>query len=438
LNLGWETETVEFKKSTGELKEGIISLSSMLNKHSDGTVYFGVKNNGDVVGQVIGDRTLRDISQMIAASIKPQIIPTITLELLDGSNVVKVQAQGGEKPYSAFGRYYIRSADEDRELSPIELRKIMQENEYSDIIATQSADNQNLTFSQLKTLFATKGLTVNETGFEQNLGFYNKNSQYNLMAELLADKNNVSIKVVTFRGRDKSEIIKRNEYGFKCLALAMDQVLSYMEAINDTRVVMRSHQREEIKLFDFAAFKEAWQNACLHTKWSQLNPPAVYIFSDRIEIISTGGLAEGLTKEEFFKGISRPVNAKLQKIFGQLGFVEQTGHGVPLIIRRYGMQAFEITENFVNVILPFNSTFEERQPEERKPMNASQAKIYHYLRDYSGATITELAAECHVSNGYVRKILTFLKENGYLRREGSNKTGSWQILQGKDQWQQYG
>lgn len=31
-NIGFETEKIEFKKSTGELKEGIISLSSMLNK----------------------------------------------------------------------------------------------------------------------------------------------------------------------------------------------------------------------------------------------------------------------------------------------------------------------------------------------------------------------------------------------------------------------
>ena len=78
MNIGYETETVEFKKSTGELKEGIISLSSMLNKHSEGTVYFGVKNNGDVIGQEIGDRTLRAVSQMVASSIKPQLIPTIT------------------------------------------------------------------------------------------------------------------------------------------------------------------------------------------------------------------------------------------------------------------------------------------------------------------------------------------------------------------------
>lgn len=427
MNIGYETETIEFKKSTGELKEGVISLSAMLNKHSNAVVYFGVKNDGNVIGQEIGDRTLRDISQMIAASVKPQIIPTITLELIDNNNVIKVAAKGNEKPYSAFGKYYIRSADEDRELSPIELRRIMQEYENSDMIVTHTADNQNLSFSQLKTLFMTKGLTVNDSNFEQNLGLYNKDGQYNLMAELLADNNNISIKVVTFSGVDKSAIVKRNEYGFKCLALAMDQVLSYMEAINDTTVVLNSHQREETKRFDFAAFKEAWQNACLHTKWSQLNPPAVYIFCDRIEIISTGGLANGLTKEEFFKGISKPVNAKLQKIFGQLGYVEQTGHGIPLIISKYGMQAFDITENFVNVVIPFSDTFKGVQLI-NKSLNLSQEKVFNYLKTHPEATIKTLVTECAISDGYVRKILTYLKENGYIRREGSNKTGIWVTL----------
>lgn len=33
MNIGMETELIEFKKSTGELKEGIISLASMLNKN---------------------------------------------------------------------------------------------------------------------------------------------------------------------------------------------------------------------------------------------------------------------------------------------------------------------------------------------------------------------------------------------------------------------
>lgn len=326
--IGYETETLEFKKTTGELKEGIISLTSMLNKHGYGTLYFGVRNDGSVTGQEIGDRTLREISQTIGSAVRPQLIPTITMELLDEKNVIKVTATGSDRPYSAFGRYYIRSADEDRELSPKQLSRIMQAKENSDEITLLPSNRTDLTFRQLKTLFATKGLTVNEDTFCSNLGLVNTEGHYNLMAELLADENDISMKVVTFAGNDKSEVIRRNEYGFKCLTVAMDQVLSYMEAINDTRVSLGAHQRKEEQLFDFAAFKEAWQNACLHTKWQKRNPPAVYIFSDRIEIISTGGLPGDLTKEEFFRGISKPVNIRLQKIFGQLGYVEQTGHGM--------------------------------------------------------------------------------------------------------------
>ena len=41
-NIGEENEQIEFKKSTSELKEGIISIASILNKHGSGELYFGV------------------------------------------------------------------------------------------------------------------------------------------------------------------------------------------------------------------------------------------------------------------------------------------------------------------------------------------------------------------------------------------------------------
>ena len=53
MNLGAENETTEFKKTTGEIKEGIISIAAMLNKHCRATLYFGVKNNGDIIGHCI-------------------------------------------------------------------------------------------------------------------------------------------------------------------------------------------------------------------------------------------------------------------------------------------------------------------------------------------------------------------------------------------------
>ena len=431
MNIGYETENIEFKKSTGEMKEGIISLCSMLNKHNNGILYFGVKNDGEIIGQNIGDNTLRDISQAIAVHIKPQVIPTISLELLDDKNVIKVSAEGSDTPYSAYGKYYIRSADEDRELSPDQLRKIMQEKEDADVITKIPASNQDLTFVKLKTLFTTKGLSVVDENFEKNLCLYTVDMKYNLMAELLADKNDISIKVVTFVGKDKSKILKRNEYGFKCLALSMEQVLNYVESLNETKVNMESYQREDSPLFDFASFKEAWQNACLHTKWQKNNPPAVYIFADRLEIISTGGLAADLSKDEFFKGISKPVNAKLQKIFGQLGFVEQTGHGVPLIIGHYGMQAFDVMDNFLNVVIPFQTDMTEMTTLNLVPtshtLNAAQQQVYDYLSLKPTASAKEVADELGLSNAYIRKIIAFLKDNNMLVRVGSNKSGSWVV-----------
>ena len=71
INIGEETERIEHKKSTGELKEGVISVASMLNKHGEGTLYFGVKNNGDVIGQIVNDQTLRTVSQAIGNHVRP-------------------------------------------------------------------------------------------------------------------------------------------------------------------------------------------------------------------------------------------------------------------------------------------------------------------------------------------------------------------------------
>lgn len=173
----------------------------MLNKNGKGILYFGVRNDGEVVGQQIGDCTMREISQRIANAIKPQIIPTIIMELCDDKNVIKVTVTGDERPYSAFGKYYIRSADEDREISPPQLRNLMLS--VSDSIVNIESNNQNLTFDQLKTLYAGNNLTLRENTFAQNLNLLTRNGTYNLMANILADANSYSIKVAVFRGTDK-------------------------------------------------------------------------------------------------------------------------------------------------------------------------------------------------------------------------------------------
>ena len=42
------------------------------------------------------------------------------------------------------------------------------------------------------------------------------------------------------------------------------------------------------------------------------------------------------------------------KIFSQLDIVDHTGHGIPIIIDKYGKEAFDISSNYIMVTIPFN------------------------------------------------------------------------------------
>ena len=130
MNLGKETETLEFKKTTGEMRAAMVSIASILNKHGVGTLYFGVKPNGDVVGQDVSESSLRDVLRAVYENIKPQIYPVINEEIIDGKFLIKVEFSGDNTPYSAAGRYYLRTADEDREVAPEELKVFFEANKY--------------------------------------------------------------------------------------------------------------------------------------------------------------------------------------------------------------------------------------------------------------------------------------------------------------------
>jgi ATP-dependent DNA helicase RecG len=115
MNLGIESETLEFKKSTGEIEKAVNNIASMLNKHGHGTLFFGVAPDGTVTGQQINASSLDDVAKKIKEAIRPMIYPEIRQEDLDGKTVIRVDFSGSEKPYSCYGRYYKRVFDRTEE-----------------------------------------------------------------------------------------------------------------------------------------------------------------------------------------------------------------------------------------------------------------------------------------------------------------------------------
>ena len=68
-----ESDTVEFKTSLAQLKQGLISRVAMLNQHGQADVWFGISRSGQPAGVMVTEKTMRDVSQALAAHIEPQL-----------------------------------------------------------------------------------------------------------------------------------------------------------------------------------------------------------------------------------------------------------------------------------------------------------------------------------------------------------------------------
>ncbi|MCM1560290.1 MAG: winged helix-turn-helix transcriptional regulator [Butyrivibrio sp.] len=64
----------------------------------------------------------------------------------------------------------------------------------------------------------------------------------------------------------------------------------------------------------------------------------------------------------------------------------------------------------------------------KKSLNIRRRKILEEMRDNPNITTEELRKILGVSKTAVENNISFLRENGYIERIGSKKTGYWNVL----------
>lgn len=426
--LGRESETIEFKESTTELEDALIAMVAMLNKRCYGIVYFGVKNNGTVVGHDVGVRTITTISQAFKNHVDPSVIPKIDI-LSDGEKeYLKVEAEGNNRPYAFRGTIYLRSGEENKKMPMAELRKLFQST--SDLLRISTALNQDLTFHALCEKLSSRGLHVTDgPKFYRSHSLVNMSGKFNIQAELLSDQNVLPLTVVVFSSNDRSDISIRKQFDGP-LFESMRGVYDYIESLNEAAVDMGGPIRTERKLIDLKAFDEAWTNACVHNTWVLGIPPTVHVFNDRLEIISYGGTPYFQTEEEFFDGETMPVNESLMQIFLAIGLTEHTGHGVPVIVGVYGRDSYNLDRSTVKVTMRF--PFERgggRVIVKNPPVFSElESKVLEAIVEDPHVTLNILSEKCGTSRSNAGKIVRLLREKGVLERVGSKKAGVWRVV----------
>ena len=115
------------------------------------------------------------------------------------------------------------------------------------------------------------------------------------------------------------------------------------------------------------------------------------------------------------------------RIFRDLGFVEHIGTGIIRILSKYDKSIFTFSSNFIKVSIPFNKQKNNSINNETTAKNVSkrQSKIMELIKE--NLTQDEIADKLGVSRFTVIRDIKSLKQNGFLSRVGSNKTGFWKI-----------
>ena len=433
MNLGQKNDRMEFKAGLRQLNRGLISLCAMLNSCGGGSVFFGVSDDGEICGVSAGNDTLDKLSKRIRQKIKPGILSEIKLLEADGKAYIKVSAQGSDIPYSFDGRYYVRVQGRDEQAENALLRKMLSSSE-SDLLCMREAPVQDLSLSKFSALLVSKGLHPDlSQDFYHNYGFLTDSGKFSLNAFLLADNNSVQLNVSIFTGTDRSSLSSRKAYGETCLLFPMMEILNFFESVNDTAVDVTGPVRIEHPCFDYPSFREAWINACAHNDWNSGLSPTVQVFQDRLEVISYGGLPFRLSRDDFFKGRSLPVNRHLLMCFIAAGFAEHSGHGVPTIVARYGTEVFSFAAGQLCVTIPFSH--EPLFLRNRRELDAVRQQgsndyqiVRDLLRDHKKATLNDVAKRSGLSLSAVRRIARVLRERGILKHSGSGRGGSWAVI----------
>jgi len=431
-----EDSRTEFKEILNDkLEKEIIGF---LNSNG-GDLYIGVNDDSSIIG-VVGniDKVQLEIKDRIKNNIKPTALGLfdIFIEEYDKKKVIHISIAGGfEQPYYLKSKgmtpegCYIRVGNSVEKMSEEKINSLFSRrtrNSLRNIVSPR----QDLSFSQLKIYYEEMGYQINDN-FLKQLDLIMEDGKYNYIAYLLSDSNSISIKVATYSGTDAYDLIENEEYGYCSLVKATKKVIDKFDLINKTySKITGDAERRELKMFDRTAVREAIVNAIVHNLWQTENPPKFEIFSDHISITSTGGLPHGVAKEEFLKGYSFPIHPELMRVFKDLELVEQLGTGIIRILKSYDENVYEFTPNFIRVNFKYNNynNLLENIYNEQFKLNETQIKILSLINENNEITQNEIVDKLGISRTTLTNNLKLLKDNGYIDRVGSNKTGSWVVL----------
>ena len=438
-----ESESLELKTSTSELKEAVISIVAILNKHQKGEVYFGIKNSGEVVGQTVTENTIREISKTISDNIEPKIFPKINEVTFEGKKCVHVEFTGEHVPYYAYGRAYVRVGDEDKKISSQELEKlILKKNRilWEEEISEKNLKdvNEEMLRDFVERANAAKRIDFKFTNTKavlNKLGLLKDGKLLKAAEVLFCDENQQEVQAAVFAGTDKLTFLDIRQFKGNIFQL-LQQSESYLKEHINWRAELKERIRKEIPEIPIRAITEALVNSLCHRDYENRKGNEVAIFKDRVEIYNPGLFPEGYDPRDFFTGTERSIlrNPLIANTLYLSKDIERWGSGIKRIHdackeEKVKVEFKKLKSGFLVV---FDRKFEVMDgikfgEGSEKSSEKSSEKILALIKENKSISAREMAQIIGISQRAVEKQLAILRKEKRIKRVGGAKGGHWEI-----------
>lgn len=343
----------QFKKNFNNadaLAAELVAFSNTLG----GKIFIGVDDDGEIVG--LNSEDVQRINQLLSntasQNVKPAINPLTEIVTIEEKRILIVEvAKGGNKPYQdKNGVIWVKNgADKRRATAREEIQRLFQESGmvHADITPANGMSITDLDMSYFKAFFQKrygKSLDEQEVPLEQLITNLNLGNDgiLNITGALLFSNHpeirlpSFIVKAAAFPGTSfatEEYIDSRNITGK--LSNIFQQTIGFL--LENTRKIqgdqgVNSPGKPEIPRI---VLEELVTNALVHRDYFVSAPVRVFVFCDRIEIISPGHLPNNLTVENIKAGNSNTRNPALASFAYQILPYRGFGSGIIRALEHY-------------------------------------------------------------------------------------------------------
>ena len=270
------------------------------------------------------------------------------------------------------------------------------------------------------------------------------------------------IQCAVFKGTTRSVFLDRRNYEGS-LWEQVDEAVQFV--LRNIRMGCRLEgvYRQDIYELPPDSIRELIVNAVMNCSYIQISNIQVAIYDDRLEITSPGGLLPGVSIDLMKEGFSKIRNRSLANAFAYMNLVEAWGSGIPKLmqaIQEYGLREPE----FIDMEVAFRINLYRRQREDigskldnndfddpkkdlndlkngpngpKKDLNNKvhvdikddlERQVYELICRNSELTYKEMREMLNVSTTTIKRVLTKMKHEGRVIREGSKRKGRWRLI----------